>query len=208
MVKSEPPSPAVKRTLPPEKRHAKKVCSHLIWWPWHSLISFQSSVQFKSPSHVVPPLLKTLSSFSLQIKTEAVHRNGEGNLNTSIQTSDPKNEKVCFTLYWRFLLHFYNLIECTKIPLYVSLQTLLDIFTGVKLYLPKSVQDFAKLRRYYLAYDGDLVPEFDSRSATHTLTEPEGDSQSQKVTSNWIWECIRKRRVVPPCWTWWIGYST
>ncbi|XP_057210828.1 DNA ligase 3 [Triplophysa rosa] len=124
-VKSEPPSPAVKRTLPPEKRSAKK------------------------------------------IKTE---RNGQSKLNTSIQTTEPKNEK-----------------------------TLLDIFTGVKLYLPESVQDFAKLRRYFLSYDGDLVPEFDSRSATHTLTEPEEDSQSQKVTSNWIWECIRKRRVVPPC---------
>uniref|UniRef100_A0A8C2JRH5 DNA ligase n=1 Tax=Cyprinus carpio TaxID=7962 RepID=A0A8C2JRH5_CYPCA len=77
--------------------------------------------------------------------------------------------------------------------------TLLDIFTGVKLYLPESVQDFEKLRRYFLAYDGDLVPEYDSASATHTLGEPEDDCSAQRVTSNWIWECIRKRRVVPPC---------
>uniref|UniRef100_A0A8C1XDS1 DNA ligase n=1 Tax=Cyprinus carpio TaxID=7962 RepID=A0A8C1XDS1_CYPCA len=76
--------------------------------------------------------------------------------------------------------------------------TLLDIFTGVKLYLPESVQDFEKLRRYFLAYDGDLVPEYDSASATHTLGEPEDDCSAQRVTSNWIWECIRKRRVVPP----------
>uniref|UniRef100_A0A673GPR0 DNA ligase n=1 Tax=Sinocyclocheilus rhinocerous TaxID=307959 RepID=A0A673GPR0_9TELE len=76
--------------------------------------------------------------------------------------------------------------------------TLLDIFTGVKLYLPESVQDFEKLRRYFLAYDGDLVHEYDSVSATHTLGEPEDDSPAQRVTSNWIWECIRKRRVVPP----------
>uniref|UniRef100_A0A8C1A6S9 DNA ligase n=1 Tax=Cyprinus carpio carpio TaxID=630221 RepID=A0A8C1A6S9_CYPCA len=77
--------------------------------------------------------------------------------------------------------------------------TLLDIFTGVKLYLPESVQDFEKLRRYFLAYDGDLVPEYDSASATHTLGEPEDDCSAQRVTSNWIWECIRKRRVVPSC---------
>uniref|UniRef100_A0A8C1XE20 DNA ligase n=1 Tax=Cyprinus carpio TaxID=7962 RepID=A0A8C1XE20_CYPCA len=77
-------------------------------------------------------------------------------------------------------------------------KTLLDIFTGVKLYLPESVQDFEKLRRYFLAYDGDLVPEYDSASATHTLGEPEDDCSAQRVTSNWIWECIRKRRVVPP----------
>uniref|UniRef100_A0A8C2CC35 DNA ligase n=1 Tax=Cyprinus carpio TaxID=7962 RepID=A0A8C2CC35_CYPCA len=77
--------------------------------------------------------------------------------------------------------------------------TLLDIFTGVKLYLPDSVQEFEKLRRYFLAYDGDLVPVCDSVSATHTLGETEDDSPAQRVTSNWIWECIRKRRVVPPC---------
>uniref|UniRef100_A0A8C0YRI5 DNA ligase n=1 Tax=Cyprinus carpio carpio TaxID=630221 RepID=A0A8C0YRI5_CYPCA len=77
-------------------------------------------------------------------------------------------------------------------------KTLLDIFTGVKLYLPDSVQEFEKLRRYFLAYDGDLVPVYDSVSATHTLGETEDDSPAQRVTSNWIWECIRKRRVVPP----------
>uniref|UniRef100_A0AAR2IM18 DNA ligase n=1 Tax=Pygocentrus nattereri TaxID=42514 RepID=A0AAR2IM18_PYGNA len=77
--------------------------------------------------------------------------------------------------------------------------TLLDIFTGVKLHLPETVQDFEKLRRYFVAYDGDLVPDYDAESATHTLAEPGEDSQAKKVTSNWIWECIRKRRVVPPC---------
>lgn len=104
-----------------------------------------------------------------KIKTEPVHSNGQSKLKP-IQTTDPKQEK-----------------------------TLLDIFTGVKLYLPESVKDFEKLRRYFLAYDGDLVPEFDSASATHTLEQPEDGSLAQKVTSNWIWECIRKRRVVPPC---------
>uniref|UniRef100_A0A4W6CUV7 DNA ligase n=1 Tax=Lates calcarifer TaxID=8187 RepID=A0A4W6CUV7_LATCA len=77
--------------------------------------------------------------------------------------------------------------------------TLLDIFSGVKLFLPVSVQDFDKLRRYFVAYDGDLVPDYDTASATHTLAEPEENSQAQKVTPSWIWECIRKRRVVPPC---------
>uniref|UniRef100_A0A8C7W2T8 DNA ligase n=1 Tax=Oncorhynchus mykiss TaxID=8022 RepID=A0A8C7W2T8_ONCMY len=80
-----------------------------------------------------------------------------------------------------------------------SPQTLLDIFSGVKLVLPDSVQDHTKLRRYFVAYDGDLVPEYDAASATHTLTEPEEDSHAQRVTPGWIWECIRKRRVVPPC---------
>ncbi|KAM8834865.1 DNA ligase 3 [Synchiropus picturatus] len=78
-------------------------------------------------------------------------------------------------------------------------KTLLDIFSGVKLFLPESIQDFHKLRRYFLAYDGDLVPDFDAGSATHTLGEPDEDGRAQRVTENWIWECIKKRRVVPPC---------
>uniref|UniRef100_A0A3Q1FL52 BRCT domain-containing protein n=1 Tax=Acanthochromis polyacanthus TaxID=80966 RepID=A0A3Q1FL52_9TELE len=79
------------------------------------------------------------------------------------------------------------------------LQTLLDIFSGVKLFLPASVQDFDKLRRYFVAYDGDLVPDYDAASATHTLAKPDEDSQAQRVSPSWIWECIRKRRLVAPC---------
>ncbi|TRY62399.1 hypothetical protein DNTS_031814 [Danionella cerebrum] len=112
---------------------------------------------------------KKIKMEPVALKTGAVHSNGQSKMK-SPQKTDPKNEK-----------------------------TLLDIFTGVKLYLPESEQDFAKLRRYFLAYDGDLVPVYDSASATHTVGLPEEGSMAQKVTSNWIWECIRKRRVVPPC---------
>uniref|UniRef100_A0A674CQB8 DNA ligase n=1 Tax=Salmo trutta TaxID=8032 RepID=A0A674CQB8_SALTR len=93
----------------------------------------------------------------------------------------------------------YEHMSISILPPLCSPQTLLDIFSGVKLVLPDSVQDHTKLRRYFLAYDGDLVPEYDAASATHTLTEPEEDSHAQRVTPGWIWECIRKRRVVPPC---------
>lgn len=79
------------------------------------------------------------------------------------------------------------------------MQTLLDIFSGVKLFLPSSLQDSERLRRYFVAYDGDLVAEYEAGGATHTLAEPEPDSQAQRVSADWVWECIRKRRVVPPC---------
>ncbi|XP_067293875.1 DNA ligase 3 [Pseudorasbora parva] len=127
------------------------------------------TVKTESSSPAVKRKLPTEKQEAKKIKKEPVHSNGQSKPKT-IQTTDPKNEK-----------------------------TLLDIFTGVKLYLPESVQDFEKLRRYFLAYDGDLVPEYDSGSATHTLKEPEDNSSAQRVTSNWIWQCIRKRRVVPPC---------
>uniref|UniRef100_A0A3B3I514 DNA ligase n=1 Tax=Oryzias latipes TaxID=8090 RepID=A0A3B3I514_ORYLA len=78
-------------------------------------------------------------------------------------------------------------------------KTLLDIFGGVKLFLPASIQDADRLRRYFVAYDGDLVADYDAASATHTLAPPGEDSRAQRVSPSWIWECIRKRRVVPPC---------
>ncbi|XP_076867228.1 DNA ligase 3 isoform X2 [Brachyhypopomus gauderio] len=106
-----------------------------------------------------------------KIKTEAVHSNGQSKQKAaSAKAADSPSEK-----------------------------TLLDIFTGVKLYLPESVPDCEKLRRYFVAYDGDLVPEYDAASATHTLAQPDEDGQAQRVTAEWIWACIRKRRVVPPC---------
>ncbi|NWS32801.1 DNLI3 ligase, partial [Polioptila caerulea] len=76
---------------------------------------------------------------------------------------------------------------------------LLDIFTGVKLYLAPSVKDFARLRRYFIAFDGDLVEGLDTASATHVLGDIEDNPGAQRVSPRWIWECIRKRRLVAPC---------
>ncbi|NXN32756.1 DNLI3 ligase, partial [Nycticryphes semicollaris] len=76
---------------------------------------------------------------------------------------------------------------------------LLDIFTGVKLYLSPSVKDFDKIRRYFIAYDGDLVQEFDTASATHVIGDVDDNPGAKRVSPNWIWECIRKRRLVAPC---------
>ncbi|XP_073415038.1 DNA ligase 3 [Dendrobates tinctorius] len=79
-------------------------------------------------------------------------------------------------------------------------KTLLDIFTGVKLFLPSSLEEFPKLRRYFLAYDGDLVPEFDIPSATHVMGDvSECADDAKRVTPRWIWECVRRRRLVAPC---------
>lgn len=85
------------------------------------------------------------------------------------------------------------------LPLLPPQQPLLDIFTGVRLYLAPSVKDFAQLRRYFIAFDGDLVAEFDTASATHVIGDIEDNPGAQRVTPRWIWECIRKRRLVAPC---------
>lgn len=78
-------------------------------------------------------------------------------------------------------------------------KTLLDIFTGVRLYLPPSTQDFSQLRRYFVAYNGDLVQEYDMASATHVVGSGDKSPEAQQVSPEWIWACIRKRRLVAPC---------
>ncbi|XP_055982820.1 DNA ligase 3 [Sorex fumeus] len=78
-------------------------------------------------------------------------------------------------------------------------KVLLDIFTGVRLYLPPSTPDFSRLRRYFVAFDGDLVQEFDVASATHALGNRDQNPEAQQVSPEWIWACIRKRRLVAPC---------
>ncbi|KAM8974952.1 DNA ligase 3 [Pelodytes ibericus] len=89
----------------------------------------------------------------------------------------------------------HSLVQSPSTP-----KTLLDIFTGVKLYLSPSLDDFAKIRRYFVAYDGDLVPEFDAPSATHVMGDlVESSADAKHVTPHWIWECIRRRRLVAPC---------
>ncbi|KAL2765398.1 DNA ligase 3 isoform alpha precursor [Daubentonia madagascariensis] len=78
-------------------------------------------------------------------------------------------------------------------------KVLLDIFTGVRLYLPPSTPDFSRLRRYFVAFDGDLVQEFDMASATHMLGSRDKNPKAQEVSPEWIWACIRKRRLIAPC---------
>ncbi|XP_043914477.1 DNA ligase 3 [Protopterus annectens] len=78
-------------------------------------------------------------------------------------------------------------------------KTLLDIFTGVKLYLPQSLDDFSRIRRYFIAYDGEIVPEFDPSTATHVVGDVEDNTHATRVSSDWIWKCIKQRRLVPPC---------
>lgn len=81
----------------------------------------------------------------------------------------------------------------------LCLQVLLDVFTGVRLYLPPSTPDFKQLKRYFVAFDGDLVQEFDMASATHVLGNRDDNTEAQLVSPEWIWACIRKRRLIAPC---------
>ncbi|XP_078374052.1 DNA ligase 3-like isoform X2 [Oculina patagonica] len=76
-----------------------------------------------------------------------------------------------------------------------------DVFQGLTIFLSKDLEDLAKLKRYIIAYDGDLVEEFDKDSATHivsnTKTGHTSKGSASLVTPAWIWQCIKKGRIVP-----------
>lgn len=74
-----------------------------------------------------------------------------------------------------------------------------SIFGGLKFYVPGSLNDSAKLRRYIVAYDGDLVESFDRKNATHVVIETlEGDDKSGHcVSAEWVWSCIKAKKLIP-----------
>ncbi|XP_075417510.1 DNA ligase 3 isoform X1 [Tenrec ecaudatus] len=74
-----------------------------------------------------------------------------------------------------------------------------NIFTGVRLYLPSSTPNFSRLKRYFVAFDGDLVQEYELTSATHVLGGRDKHPAAQQVSEEWVWACVRKQRLVAPC---------
>ena len=41
----------------------------------------------------------------------------------------------------------------------------------MKLYIPKDVDNYTKLRRYVIAFDGDVVADFEKDEATHIIVK-------------------------------------
>jgi DNA ligase-3 len=70
-------------------------------------------------------------------------------------------------------------------------------------HLPSSLPDQRQLKRYVIAYDGDIVPEFDQSAATHLVVGGAGGASSESeasvptVTPDWLWSCIQEKTLVP-----------
>ncbi|BFZ23274.1 hypothetical protein BsWGS_26312 [Bradybaena similaris] len=76
-----------------------------------------------------------------------------------------------------------------------------SVFHGCKIVLPTSVEKYKELKRYILAFDGDLLHEFDASSATHIISDPSkpaapSSSKAAQVNPDWLWTCIRKKDLV------------
>ncbi|XP_071109964.1 DNA ligase 3-like [Haliotis cracherodii] len=81
-----------------------------------------------------------------------------------------------------------------------SSKTLPNIFTGCKIYLPESTEKFKELKRYIIAFDGDLLAEFSKGSATHIVSSKGKigtvGGKAKVVTPEWLWQSIKKKRLV------------
>ncbi|KAH3741324.1 DNA ligase 3-like isoform X2 [Dreissena polymorpha] len=77
-----------------------------------------------------------------------------------------------------------------------------NVFTGAKIYLPADITDFKTLKRYVVAFDGEIVPEFSKTTATHAVVSskyqgPAIECSGVCVTVDWLWKCIRTKRIQP-----------
>ena len=73
-----------------------------------------------------------------------------------------------------------------------------DIFSDVKIYIPEE-DSHAMLRRYFIAFDGNLLQAHEKDEATHILVDVDADAEGRgvtRVTSDWIWHSIRKRELL------------
>ena len=52
----------------------------------------------------------------------------------------------------------------------IPLQGLPNVFTGMTFYLPGELADHDKVKRFVIAYDGDVVDDVDRASATHVVS--------------------------------------
>ncbi|XP_013776883.1 DNA ligase 3-like [Limulus polyphemus] len=75
-----------------------------------------------------------------------------------------------------------------------------DIFSGIKLYLPETVEQYDYLCRLFIAYDGYLVEHYNIEEATHIVNDNEvtlPDTRALIVNVNWLWDSIKLQRQAP-----------
>lgn len=74
-----------------------------------------------------------------------------------------------------------------------------NVFTDMKFHIAPDVRDFEKMKRYVIAYDGDIVEDYDISSATHIVGDVDSkdiSSSAKRLTEEYVWKCIKKKRLV------------
>ena len=73
-----------------------------------------------------------------------------------------------------------------------------DVFKGVKIFIPSGIKESKLLKRHILAFNGDVVEEYELDEATHSIECDDLDiPKSVKVVSlDYVWKCIKKKKML------------
>lgn len=79
-------------------------------------------------------------------------------------------------------------------------QELINLFTDLRFLIKNEVKDTKKLRRFIIAYDGDVLEDYEVDNATHVISNKQvsdlEDSKTHVVKPAWIWACIEAKRLI------------
>ncbi|XP_064384237.1 DNA ligase 3-like isoform X2 [Halichondria panicea] len=76
---------------------------------------------------------------------------------------------------------------------------LLDIFTGVKVYILPNTLNSLQLERYFTAYDGEVLDEHQKSLATYIIGNetPKDSGDIKCLKSDWIWDSLEQKTQLP-----------
>lgn len=77
-----------------------------------------------------------------------------------------------------------------------------NVFSGAKIFIPQDLKDFKTLKRYIVAFDGEVIPDFSKDTATHAVVPCNYKGPSVKckgvcIKDSWLWKCIKTKRLQP-----------
>ncbi|XP_057303420.1 DNA ligase 3-like isoform X2 [Hydractinia symbiolongicarpus] len=79
-------------------------------------------------------------------------------------------------------------------------QELINLFTDLRFLIKSEVKDTKKLKRFIIAFDGDVLEDYELDNATHVISNKRisnlEDSTKHVVKPAWIWACIEAKRLV------------
>eukprot|EP00794_Sanderia_malayensis_P006365 gene6365-7097_t len=74
-----------------------------------------------------------------------------------------------------------------------------NLFTGKKFFIDQSVENVQSLKRYIIAYDGDVIDDFQLGEATHFITDKKETKLPSipKISPDSIWKSIKGKCLLP-----------
>ncbi|XP_071109658.1 DNA ligase 3-like isoform X1 [Haliotis cracherodii] len=89
--------------------------------------------------------------------------------------------------------------ECKTAPAASPSNVSANIFTGCKIFLPETTDNFKELKQYIIDFDGEVLSEASKRSATHIVSSKGKMStvsgKVKVVTPDWLWHSIKKKQL-------------